>query len=1116
MRVAVTSLAAVVVGCALIMSISASADDGVSGRAQNTGRDKTTDATESAPHRVEESQPSLYYLKDKRGTLQAVPNFSLEDFEDLYKLKHQLTQGDRRPRYSLQQMSATGTVVSAAFAEVSLQFRILVREDQWTRVPLRLDDAVLREPAQYEGKGENFLHYEGDGEGYVAWIRGQAGQQHQVTLKMLVPLATVGEETRMRLWVPRSTASELKLKVPLPGAMAKVSEGATLQTASSSKNETELTVVGLGGDFELSWFRSGVKIAEVPTVLEAFGNVSARIDSRGIDAEATLSVRSYGAPFDRFRVRLPQEAELVPGNSTGYTVAAVEESQSGGLKQRVVEVRLSKRTTGPVEVHLATNRATDALKPGTWLDLAGFEVVGAARQWGTIAISAVGDWQVLWGPSRGVRQIDQLPEALRRKDVVAGFDYFVQPYSLTVRLVPRKTRINVEPEYLVLVESDQIRLDAKLRYTVRGAKVYALEVSLPDWQLDEIGPDGLVAVDGVPTGTAGPTLSIPLAQPSVGQFELRIRAHRPLTADSKTVSVTLPQPQASAPASALVVVSPADNIELIPNSKGTVGLLRQPGTAAMDLPPRQQEPLVYRSEAARAMFSASLRRHAQRISVDIASQVNLDGAGGTVQQKFAYQIAHEPTDHVTLTVPRALAGPGRIELKVDDQSVTPIAMTEESSETSKTMPLRVVLPKVCIGACELTARYALEPLKISTEKRTQVDVPLVMPEEGELTGNKVSISASPELRVESHPGIWQALDAGLPRAGQRRGLQLSTSRRCGQIELEVQSEPGSETSVVVERACVQTWLTGPPRTSRQDRAVFQFTSRRREIEVTLPIEAALDQLYILLDGKRLTVPTTAEGSLVVPLASDGITSRHLLDLRYHFATPRSPLGTLSIEFPKLGSDVWIRRMYWQLVLPRGEHIISPPDAFTGEYRWGWCGYFWGRQPLLDQAQLENWVGVRSSAGSVPSTANCYLFSSLGRVEQCQLWTAGRTAVVSIASGIALLVGLLLIYFPMLRHPASLLVATVVLAALGVLYPESAILGAQAATLGLLLSLAAALLAHGLGRRRREIPMAERVTVAAASPGRSVQGRTTAMPAGSSTLTQVAPPSAIPLPPDVSP
>ena len=114
---------------------------------------------------------------------------------------------------------------------MNIQFRILVREDQWTRIPLRLDQAVLRETAQYQGPGEHFLNFEGDGEGYVAWVRGAAGQQHQFTLKMLVPLTVMGQETRLRLLAPRATASELKLKVPYAKAVARVSEGATLANA---------------------------------------------------------------------------------------------------------------------------------------------------------------------------------------------------------------------------------------------------------------------------------------------------------------------------------------------------------------------------------------------------------------------------------------------------------------------------------------------------------------------------------------------------------------------------------------------------------------------------------------------------------------------------------------------------------------------------------------------------------------------------------------------------------------------------------------------------------------------------------------------------------------------
>ncbi len=112
----------------------------------------SAETAEPAAARVEEAQPSLYYLKDKQGNLQAVPNFSFEDFEELYRLKHQLAQGDQRPRYTIQQITASGTADTER-AELTIQFRILVREEQWLRVPLHLDQAVLREQPQYAGPG---------------------------------------------------------------------------------------------------------------------------------------------------------------------------------------------------------------------------------------------------------------------------------------------------------------------------------------------------------------------------------------------------------------------------------------------------------------------------------------------------------------------------------------------------------------------------------------------------------------------------------------------------------------------------------------------------------------------------------------------------------------------------------------------------------------------------------------------------------------------------------------------------------------------------------------------------------------------------------------------------
>ena len=183
----------------------------------------------------------------------------------------------------------------------------------------------------------------------------------------------------------------------------------------------------------------------------------------------------------------------------------------------------------------------------------------------------------MWGECRGVRQIDPSPDAQGRSDVTAEFEYFAQPASLLARIVPRKTRISVEPEYVVLVDANRVRLEARLRYTVRGAKVSRVDIDMPDWQIDEVGPDSIVAVDGVPAGPTGASLSLPLVMPTIGQFEIRLKAHRPLPAAAKSLCHCPCRNPRSAPVAAVVAVVPADNVEIIPDSQATTGLIAAAG-----------------------------------------------------------------------------------------------------------------------------------------------------------------------------------------------------------------------------------------------------------------------------------------------------------------------------------------------------------------------------------------------------------------------------------------------------------------------------------------------------------------------------------------------------------
>ena len=167
---------------------------------------------------------------------------------------------------------------------------------------------------------------------------------------------------------------------------------------------------------------------------------------------------------------------------------------------------------------------------------------------------------------------------------------------------------------------------------------------------------------------------------------------------------------------------------------------------------------------------------------------------------------------------------------------------------------------------------------------------------------------------------------------------------------------------------------------------------------------------------------------------------------------------MKFEFPSLGDDTWVRRAYWQLILPPQEHLVVSPRELSGEFIWGWNSFYFGRQAVLGQADLEAWVGLAHPGGTpAPAGMNNYLFSSLGRLGPCEIVTVGRSMIVFLSSGAALLAGLLLIYVRAARHPAALLVAAAVLASLAAIYTEVAVLAAQASVIGLALALFAALL-----------------------------------------------------------
>ncbi len=166
----------------------------------------------------------------------------------------------------------------------------------------------------------------------------------------------------------------------------------------------------------------------------------------------------------------------------------------------------------------------------------------------------------------------------------------------------------------------------------------------------------------------------------------------------------------------------------------------------------------------------------------------------------------------------------------------------------------------------------------------------------------------------------------------------------------------------------------------------------------------------------------------------------------------------------MDKGVWAWRVYWQLILPRDEVLLAPGGQFTEESIWAWQGLGWGRQPVLDQSQLETWSGAGKDPPP-PANLHYYLFSSLGTDHVLPVATVRLSHLVLGASGALLLLGLLVLYFPMVRHPLVLLTGALAFGAVSMLQPELALVVAQAAALGLVLLLVSAWLMRSAARRQ---------------------------------------------------
>lgn len=1013
---------------------------------------------------VERVEPDILYIREN-GELVPLINLKLEDIRAFMEARNGAAASPRATS-RLERMEVRGEVVGG-YAALTIELTITAGDPGWVRVPLRLGNFVLTEPATFADDGEHLIEFEPTSREFVAWFRGAAEKPRRVTLRGMISVDHDGTQARLRINAPRAVFSELELKVALAGATGQVVTGGVLTDTKASAGATQFRATGLANDFLLAWQAATPRRAESPTVLSVDGQIVAKIDGRGVDSEATLRVSSFGREFGNFLVTLPRGATLLPAQESEYSIVELPPDGNTDKEQRPrrrVEVRLKAKSARPVTVKLVSKQGHDVNREGVF-DLGGFEVAGAVRQSGTLAVQVRDDWQVAFVNRQGVVQTDELPAEMQADGLVAGFLYFGQPYSLSARVSPRQTRTSVEPRYIVEVGPHHLQLDASLKYHVAGAKVFSFSIELGEWQLDPAGLE-TTAVVNAPALVfgAGNSVLVPLKQATTGDVELRIRARKPVAADANSIEFGLLRPTADTIGSTELVVVPADNVILEPRSDEKSGLTSTLPNLDVKLPQHRQAAWFYRSDLPDPRFRANFHVAARRITNRVETAIKLGEGAVEVRQTLRSTVLHEAAASVLLAVPQSLVSSAAVEVELAGKPLPLEPATMEEPGGENTVAMRVLLPEQRLGDLEFTLAYnwhdgTLDEL-LGHATTVKTEIPLVMPAEGDLVENALTLSVAPGLHVEPVDKHWTVSTAASGDGHQN--LVFTAARPQPALLVGISPADGEAGgALVVERAWLQTLLTG---NQRLDRAVFRFRTRDRRLGLLLPPSSSSESFRF--DGRPISASpgSSLQERLFSLPEADASDEPHVLEATYETSGRSTGSERFALELPSLGAQARARQFYWQLVLPTDEYLWGTPPGLEAEFVWQWTGLGWSRQPLRDTSELEVWSAAAEHEVDLPPSVNVYLFSSLPADNRVEIASVSRPMFVLASSGLLLAAGLLWLYLPVIRRPSSLFVVGVAVLAVAAIWPDMSLLALQSAAVGLLLIAIASVLERSLGRR----------------------------------------------------
>ncbi|MDO5310161.1 MAG: hypothetical protein Q4G03_11825 [Planctomycetia bacterium] len=515
----------------------------------------------------------------------------------------------------------------------------------------------------------------------------------------------------------------------------------------------------------------------------------------------------------------------------------------------------------------------------------------------------------------------------------------------------------------------------------------------------------------------------------------------------------------------------------------------------------------------------------RKVAVDVKTDATISDKGDLhIAQTLVYKIEHEPLDAIVLQARARLFdhdnqqryaenlkffvdGKLATNVQVDpEESVAAKRLSDDASEKPLYAYRRIPFtdaPK--IGVCVITVQYDLPRIDFQIDGTRHIRFDLFQPKKESsdvldpvVTNNLTittpfgvrlayesnqpahaapssdpasgDVSANSQYEENETASFWKAESPVLSEDGRIETLRCSSIMR--EFSARFSGVVSVQTGVTtVERAWIQSWFSED---SRVDRMAFRMNCKRDYIEFKLPEDVKRNHIAVSLNGSYLTFGdddkqsmSLEEQILRVPIPNSVQQEPFVLELEtsYNRTTTRDPRGRRVADFPTfVDTSVWVKRVYWQTIMAYNKHVVVDPRGWTPEFvvkRGGFAGVY-QRMATMNQDELCDWIGI-ARREPLPQEVNVYLYSRFDAPIRARFYQADRGTLVLLGSGVALLFGLGLVYFPLTRSRNTLLLICVCVAALSAIRPLLALIFLQTTVLGVFLTVVVAVVADRFDR-----------------------------------------------------